>query len=122
MKSEPENDAEINEIVGIEYLFRLERADNGRTRQLHWHPTQSTNVRRKLFRNEKAFEALCLAAESLHGYDECNKFVLGYENGNEMILNKNYCLSLLFRYKPISVLVFIKTNGLNRGTLVKVTD
>src|SRR5208282_199623 len=81
---------------------------------------QSTDMKRKPFRNEEAYEALRLATESLHEYDESShKSVLGYENGEEIILDKDNCLSLVFRYKPISVLVFIETHALGRGTCSK---
>ena len=69
-KSEATKDAEIGEIIGMECMFRLERADNARTRQLYWHPTQSNDVEREPFRKEEAYEAPRCAVESLHEYDE----------------------------------------------------
>src|SRR5947207_6658779 len=101
-------------VVWSTYSAREDRQRKGTSNVLE--TDTYTKVKGKPFRNEETYEALKLAADSLHEYDESiEKFGLEYENGEEISLDKINCVSLISSFKLISVLVFVKTSGFSRG-------
>lgn len=68
------------------------------------------------FRDKEAFAALQQAGSTLVAYDEkCYKYVVGYENGTEIVLEEDNCLQKVMAYEAKEVLAFVETTPIGKG-------
>jgi hypothetical protein len=67
--------------------------------------------------NTDAWIAMEQAVSSMHDYtEEFDRAVIMYRNGFEIVLTKTHALTLVYEFRPSSVVIFMKPSALGRCT------
>ena len=112
-------DARVAHLVCAEPVeFLLVRADNNCvSRPLTLKAILTVNEHgMPPFRNHESWKALKSAAASMCDYTESfDRAVISYVNGIEICVPKNDALTMLYKLRPKSILIFFKQSVAGRG-------